>query len=138
MLWSGELHAGFTTGEPWLPVSPDAATRNVEALTEDRRSILWLYRHLLALRRQESALNMGRFTSLGTQQDVFSFLRQDGETTFLVMLNFDSGSRTATAPMEDELQVVLSSSLEREGQRYQGTIPLGPFEALLLRPAGRG
>jgi alpha-glucosidase len=110
----------------------------VVALTKDDRSILWLHKRLLALRREEPALSMGRFISMAAQDGVFSFLRQHGETTFLVMLNFDSSSKAATAPLEDELQVVLSSSLEREGQRYQGTIPLGTFEALLLRPSGRG
>jgi alpha-glucosidase len=135
MLWSGESNAGFTNGSPWLPVSPDSATQNVTALTEDKRSILWLYRRLLGLRREQPALSIGGFTSLGTQQDVFSFLRQDGKTTFLVMLNFNAVTKVATAPLEGEMQVVLSSTLEREGERYRGTIPLGSFEALLLRPA---
>jgi hypothetical protein len=82
---------------------------------------------------------MGRFVSMGAQNDVFSFLRKHGDTTLLVMLNFDSGSKVATAPLDGELEVVLSSNLERAGERCSGTIDLAPFEALLLRPAaGRG
>ena len=51
MQWSAEPGAGFTTGEPWLPLAADWRTRNVEAQRADRSSLLWLYRDLLALRR---------------------------------------------------------------------------------------
>ena len=42
MQWDGAPHAGFSTAEPWLPLSPDAATRNVEALRDDPASMLTL------------------------------------------------------------------------------------------------
>ena len=137
MQWSAEPNAGFTTGTPWLPVPPGAATRNAAALTEDARSILWLHKRLLSLRRDEPALSMGSFVSMGAQDGVFSFLRQDGESTFLVMLNFDSTSTSAVAPLEGELEIALSSHLDREGERCRQGIPIGPFEALLLRPLRR-
>jgi alpha-glucosidase len=51
MQWDATRHGGFTTGEPWLP-AVDPGTRNVAAQERDRGSLLWLYRDLLALRRE--------------------------------------------------------------------------------------
>src|SRR6185437_4368772 len=35
MPWDNSPSAGFTTGIPWLPVSPDHETQNVKALIAD-------------------------------------------------------------------------------------------------------
>ena len=54
MQWDGSPNAGFTTGEPWLPLrrrSTRPATS--KALPRDPGSILTLYRRLIALRRDE-------------------------------------------------------------------------------------
>src|SRR3954464_2677589 len=51
--------AGFTSGEPWLPMSPDAESVNAAAQARDPRSVLALYRALLALRRAEPELQAG-------------------------------------------------------------------------------
>ena len=53
------------------------------------------------------------------------------------MLNFDSTSKAAVAPLEGEMEVALSSGFDREGERCRQRIPIGPFEALLLRPLRR-
>src|SRR6185503_14487766 len=50
MQWDGSGGAGFTTGEPWLPLADDVAAVNVEMQRDDTRSLLALYRRLLALR----------------------------------------------------------------------------------------
>ena len=42
---------GFTTGTPWLPLGPQAATRNVEDQSVDPGSVLSLYRTALRVRR---------------------------------------------------------------------------------------
>jgi alpha-glucosidase len=44
-------HGGFTTGEPWLPAL-DVPGGGVAEQREDRGSILWLYKDLIALRRE--------------------------------------------------------------------------------------
>ena len=52
--------AGFTTGEPWLPIDPDAEQVNAaDAGATIPRSVLSLYRALLALRRAEPDLQGG-------------------------------------------------------------------------------
>ena len=44
MQWDPGANAGFTTRQPWLPVSPDYAQRNVAWLSQDPVSLLSLYR----------------------------------------------------------------------------------------------
>lgn len=53
MRWDPRPNAGFTTGEPWLPIGDDIAECNVAAQREDGRSLLALYRRLIALRGGE-------------------------------------------------------------------------------------
>ena len=51
MAWDATPHAGFSSGEPWLPLNDDWPTRNVAAQQSAPDSMLTLYRALLALRR---------------------------------------------------------------------------------------
>jgi alpha-glucosidase len=55
MQWSAEPHAGFSTVEPWLPVAADFGTHSVARERDDPRSMLTLYRRLIALRRAAPA-----------------------------------------------------------------------------------
>jgi alpha-glucosidase len=50
MQWSGEPGAGFTAGEPWLPLGDLSV--NAEAQRDDPGSLLTLHRELIALRRE--------------------------------------------------------------------------------------
>jgi alpha-glucosidase len=50
MRWDDGPKAGFTAGEPWLPIGDDIAECNVSAQCRDRASLLALYRRLIALR----------------------------------------------------------------------------------------
>jgi alpha-glucosidase len=50
MAWDATENGGFTTGTPWLPVV-DPAAANVADQERDPSSLLYLYRDLIALRR---------------------------------------------------------------------------------------
>jgi alpha-glucosidase len=70
MAWDASPHAGFTSGEPWLPLTPGWRDRNVEAETRDPRSMLSLHRALLRLRRTEPsprAVRLARRRTRGTE-----------------------------------------------------------------------
>ncbi len=80
--------AGFTTGEPWLPIGDTAEKLNVASELADSGSTLTLYRSLLALRRARPSLRTGRQAFLDGPRDVLAYVRtEDGERT-LVLLNF--------------------------------------------------
>jgi len=86
MQWDGSPNAGFSSGDPWLPVV-DPERTNVEAQREDPRSTLSLVRDLLALRR---VLGEG-FELLDAEPGVLAYRR--GEHT--IAINTTSESRPA-------------------------------------------
>jgi glycosidase len=86
--WQPGPGAGFTTGEPWLPIGTDAELRNVAAQREDPSSLLQLYRALLALRKRTPALQRGSYAALRAPKDVFAFERSTGRQRVVVALNF--------------------------------------------------
>src|SRR5690606_21611552 len=87
MQWESQPHAGFTSGEPWLPVGEDYETVNVAAERDDPHALLTLYRRLMALRRDEPALVRGAYVPL-PRRDPFVAYRRDGDDrSLLVLLN---------------------------------------------------
>ena len=76
MQWDATPHAGFTTGRPWLPVAPDAATVNVAPQRDDPASMLALYRRLLAFRRARPALSIGSYEPVEATDDVLAYARE--------------------------------------------------------------
>jgi glycosidase len=103
--WDASPGHGFGATEPWLPFGADATHRNVAAQRDDRGSLLWLYRDLLALRRAEPTLHRGRYASLPAPAGVFAWERRDGEERAVVALNFG----------DDEVEVGLDPGPVRGG-----------------------
>jgi alpha-glucosidase len=129
MPWTAEAGAGFTTGEPWLPI-PEAHRRAcVEAQAADPDSVLNLYRRLLALRRAEPALHQGGFEPLGVEGEVLAYARTYGGRRFVVAINFGRGPRGLET---GEGRIVLGTSRAREGEAVSGTLELAAHEAVVI------
>ena len=64
MRWDGTPKGGFTSGKPWLCMGDDIVERNVLRQQKDTRSLLSLYRSLIALRKREPALRSGDYLPL--------------------------------------------------------------------------
>ncbi len=97
MPWTGEPGAGFSTGQPWLPLPPDAATRNVASQRIDPGSVLSFYRALLTLRRATPALHSGAFARVASPTPgVLAFRRWTVGGRALVVLNLGRRQLTAT------------------------------------------
>jgi len=103
MQWSGEPNAGFTSGTPWEPVQPDWKTKNVAAQDSSRQSLLNHYRKLIQLRNANEAISRGSLTLLTTNDTtgtIAAWLRSSRDTTFLIVVNFDSRhGRVVTDPL---------------------------------------
>jgi alpha-glucosidase len=91
MPWDESLHAGFTTGWPWLRLGPQAATHHVRAQAHDRSSMLRLYRRLLRVRRSLPALHQGRYEPVAAEGDLLAYARVHGDQRVCVALNFRAG-----------------------------------------------
>ena len=134
MQWSAAKNAGFTAGKPWLPIAEDDAQINVEAERDDPFSILSLYMQLINVRRGEPALEVGELERIDTAGDLLTYIRRDGESAFLVALNF--GSEPQVIDISDkagEGRITLSTGLDRAGESVRGILHIHPDEGLLLR-----
>jgi glycosidase len=88
MPWDESANAGFTTAKPWLPLNADWPTRNVACMTDESRSILTLYRRLIALRRNCLALSTGDFALLSGEDEILAYERRHDAERLIVALNF--------------------------------------------------
>jgi alpha-glucosidase len=141
MQWDAGPHAGFTTAAPWLPIAKDWKRVNVQEQREDPDSILALYRRLITLRRGEPALEVGRFEAHPTTHDVLAYFRRarEGDASFLVALNLGSRPQALLAMRETRgAGVIVGTHHEREGEKIDGDIVLGPHEGVVLRLAQEG
>jgi alpha-glucosidase len=132
MQWSAGPGAGFTAGTPWLPLAADFADMNVEQARRDRRSLLTLYRRLIAWRREQPALVVGGYEALAADGDLLAY-RRSAQGHFVVVLNFGGAMQEWTCPREVEgMRIVMSTELDREGEHVGRLLPLRPDEGVLL------
>jgi alpha-glucosidase len=136
MQWSAEEKAGFTTGEPWLPVAADYGNVNVELERRDAASMLAFFRRLIALRRGEPALEVGRLELIQSEGDVLAYVRRarGGEVEYLVALNLGALPQALHLKGDHSRGVVaLSTHLSRGGERVQDDLLLRADEGLVVR-----
>jgi alpha-glucosidase len=130
MQWEDFANAGFTTGEPWLPLAPDFRTRNVRCLKDEPKSILMFYKRLIELRHARSALNVGRYSRVHCEGRVLVYARYDREARLLIALNF--GGDDETAPIVGTGTLLLSTHLDREGEAVRDQLRLRPNEGVVI------
>jgi alpha-glucosidase len=136
MQWSAAAQAGFTQAEPWLPIAPDYREVNVEAQGGDERSMLALYRRLIALRRSGAALETGSFALVDAPAEVLAYVRgsPNRESEFFIALNFGTQHRRVPLPDREGNRIVaLSTHLDRDGERIEGTLELRGDEGVIVR-----
>jgi hypothetical protein len=101
MQWDGSEHAGFTTGEPWIPVNPNHTEINAEAARADPDSVFHHYRRLIELRRSEPVIAHGDFRMLLPDDErVYAFTRRLGDVELLVLGNVAEPQPGVLAPWE--------------------------------------
>jgi alpha-glucosidase len=131
MPWDDSENAGFSAGQPWLPLTADWRSRNVAAQQSDPGSLLNLYRRLIALRRQEPALHSGSYRPIPAGGDFLLFSREDGRRRLLVALNFRSGVGGWRSRGDPAGRILLSTFLDREGERFRGRLELRGNEGVI-------
>jgi len=130
MQWDGAANAGFTTGEPWLPVGPDHGTVNVAVQAGDPQSMLSLYRTLTRLRRNEPALSVGGYVTATADESVLSYERHHEGRRLLVGLNMSSAAQTL--PKIDPGRILVSTFLNRTGEEVANCLDLRPHEGCVV------
>jgi len=131
MRWDQSHAAGFTTGEPWLPVGDNFAEQNVASLQTDTRSILWLYKELIALRHAHVSLREGEYRPMRSHNDILAFSRVCNEDEILVALNLVGQPRRF--PWEGSASLLLSTYVDRAEASVNGPILLRQDEGVILK-----
>jgi alpha-glucosidase len=135
MQWDAGTFAGFSTVEPWLPLSADFALSSVAMERSDPASMLNLYSRLIRIRREYPALQIGTFLSISTRGDVLIFARELDSSRILVVLNFSAEPVTLQA--ERTRGTILASCFgQREGEELDGRIALKGSDGLIVALAG--
>ena len=125
--------AGFTTGEPWLPLVADAERLCVERQAADPSSTLSLVRRLAALRAGSPTLQTGRQRMVDAGPGVLAWLREDGDERLLAAVNL--GLRPRTLAPDAEATLLVSTDPGRPPSAVRDLV-LQPDEAVLLRLDG--
>ncbi len=129
MPWTPGPNAGFTTGEPWLPLIAEADELNAESQAADPRSALNLTRRLAALRAATPALQLGAQSTLDAGDDVLAWRREE----WTAALNFADAPRPLG--LDGRATVRISSDPGRaEEEVALGDLVLGSGEGVLLSP----
>jgi alpha-glucosidase len=131
MQWDASRNAGFTTGTPWLPLADDYERINAVAERDDPHSMLTLYRRLIALRRANSALEIGGYAPVPAEGDLLTYIRSAGDKGFLVALNLGAEEQTFDLGALRG-RIVLTTHLDREGELSARTLALRANEGLVV------
>jgi oligo-1,6-glucosidase len=130
--WDATTHAGFTTGQPWLPLNPNYTTINRAAQEQDSASVLHHFRRATALRHAHQVLVYGQYQLLdAANPHIYAYTRTQGPEKVLVVLNFSSAKRFW--PLPAGLRAAGEPWLNNYPAFVAGpTLTLEPWQALVL------
>lgn len=117
MAWSRQAHAGFTTGQPWLPLNDEYGEINVESEQNDENSVLNYYMNLIKLRRSHKALTEGSYEELlSYSPGIYAYARTDEQSgeRIVVIANTTAKIRGYRLPELKGTQLLLSNYSGRE------------------------
>ncbi|MGH6872294.1 MAG: alpha-amylase family glycosyl hydrolase [Rhizomicrobium sp.] len=131
MPWDGQApNLGFSTGTPWLPVSPMHAAFAVSVQDGDPASTLSFVRFVLGARRECAALRLGDITFIDTPGAVLGFTREHGGERVRCLFNMCPAASTLTGVTHDAEGTIAASG---ETLVSAGTWVMSPYAAWIGR-----
>nr|WP_029355808.1 alpha-glucosidase family protein [Mesorhizobium ciceri] len=132
MVWEkGADNAGFSTGEPWLPIPESHRARALDVQNGEEKSVLASYRMMLTLRKQHAALVRGSIRFLDAEGDVLAFIREGGGEKLLCVFNF--ADEPANWRLPQDVDVAETIDLGVGGAFQNGALSLPPLSCFLGR-----
>jgi alpha-glucosidase len=133
MQWDATGNAGFSAGAPWLPLADDFAHENVVNLNADTKSILNLYKALIALRRKLPQLVTGTYEPVAAQGDLLLYRRKSDSQAVTVALNLGAEPVSVTSSsIGFGSKILLSTFLDRESEPIDGVLDLRGNEGVII------
>lgn len=133
MQWNASRNAGFSVAEPWLPISDDYETRNVNVQNDDPTSFLNLYRRLIWFRKGNPILLSGSYKSIDAgEEGCFTFLRESEAGQIFVALNFTGEEHTLNLSDMGSGSLAISTYLDRTEVVSLSNLSLRPNEGVII------
>jgi alpha-amylase len=105
MSWTAE--GGFTTGKPFRPKAPNAATHHVQAQRQDPGSLFQFYKAMLSLRNGQVSIRDGDYRHAFAQGHGLGFQRTTPEQRSLVLIHYgDQGTELKVPGLHAGLRLV--------------------------------
>ncbi|MCB9454265.1 MAG: alpha-glucosidase [Anaerolineaceae bacterium] len=134
--WDNSLHAGFTTGTPWIKVNSNYTAINVEQALADPDSIFYYFQKLIRLRKAHPIIVYGTYDLvLNDHPQIYAFTRTLESERLLVLLNFSNEAASCTLPdglTTDHFELLIANYQVESGMAFD-TVTLRPYEARVYR-----
>ena len=124
--WSDSENAGFTTGKPWLKITPDYRRYNAEDEMQNPDSVFAFYKKAIELRKTHKALVYGEFRrATGIPAPLYCYYREYNGELYYVELNL--GRKPLAHPIDvGNMQLLLSTRTDKGDN-------LRPFEGNIYK-----
>ncbi len=97
MVWEHDKpNAGFSTGQPWLPVKDPQISRSVDLQDTVDQSTLSFYRRAIAFRKENAALRAGKTTFVNLPEPLLAFHRVADDQSITCVFNLSKDPKTVT------------------------------------------
>ncbi|MGR3572223.1 alpha-amylase family glycosyl hydrolase [Brevirhabdus sp.] len=131
MVWEqSSQNAGFTVGNPWLPIPHQHVNLAVHTQEQDPAGVLHHYRRALAFRRSHKALRKGAQTPVEAEGAVVKFIRSHEAERIFCAINLSDAPGDVTMPADGNW-VQIGSELNSATASPSGTAHLGPWQCCL-------
>lgn len=132
MQWRGDqAHAGFTVGQPWIPVNDNFTEINVAQNLAEKDSVFATYQQLIQYRKDHDIVVKGDFQLLYPDHPaVFAYKRQWQDDAFVVFANVSEEEQTV-AVAELSLNDVIINNYDELTVR-DGQLTLEPYQAIAI------
>jgi len=130
--WDASSTHGWRRSDNWLPFPPEAGDRNLETLRNDPASIVHLYRALLRIRRQSTALRVGSMELIDADPALVAWERTAGDERVVVAINMTDRPVPFEPPDHSSPWTVALESSGAVGERSS----LGEYPGAIAEQSG--
>ena len=132
MVWEpSNANGGFSSGAPWLPVSPAHLGLSVASQEDDHGALLHHYRRAIAFRQAHAGLTTGAHTAVTASGDVVHFTRSDAASEIFCAFNVSDTAAVIAMPAGDWTPI--GSVLGAVDLPSDGDLHLGPWQVCLAQ-----
>jgi len=133
MQWNADVHAGFSTVPPWMPVNPNKDWINVQEERNKEDSILSCYKKLIEIRKNNPIVVAGEFKLLLEEHPfIFAYERNLADETWVIVANFSSADQQFSVSAETDVYTPLLSNYGDRNYRLDD-LKLRPYETFVIR-----